>query len=422
MTSSAQASPSSLIVRQAVPADVGALARLHRQAFPSGVQTRLGSRFLRLLYLALVEDPAVVLIVGTRGRDPIAFVVGYVSSRSFHRRFLLRYGPRVFPIVVRRVFGLDPVRMLRSMTTNRRTAPPGTGEVHSMVVAPEEQGRGVATRIGEALVSALSDRGVRQVLFTITPETRVVAGMGERRGSMPVAHRVGHEGQELHSFLLSLPIPIRSQPVGSAGEPVIRPAHQGDVDALALLHLRELPGALASLGPRFIRLLYEAAVRDRDTVVLVADREGKVIGSVMGIRSRRAFVARLAIRHGAPATLIVASRFRWVVRLLLRNRRTSSTPRLPKAEIHNWIVSPEARGLGVGTALGRGLQAELAGRGIREARGTVEARNEPINRILVRLGGRRVAQSTSVSGEPVNVYEVPCPPPSRNYRRATAIR
>ena len=64
---------------------------------------------------------------------------------------------------------------------------------------------------------------------------------------------------------------------------VVRRARRADCAAAASLHARELPGEfLSSLGVRFLTVLYQGINAHPDGFVLVAERDGAVVGFVSG--------------------------------------------------------------------------------------------------------------------------------------------
>lgn len=73
----------------------------------------------------------------------------------------------------------------------------------------------------------------------------------------------------------------------------VRSMRPDDVPAVVALHLRAFPGFFLSfLGPRFLSVLYRAAV-ELDEISLVAVADGKVAGLVMGSAHPGGFFRRL---------------------------------------------------------------------------------------------------------------------------------
>jgi glycosyltransferase involved in cell wall biosynthesis/ribosomal protein S18 acetylase RimI-like enzyme len=104
-----------VVIRPATRADVPAIASMHARVMTKAFLPMLGERFLRVLFLALVEDPGSPTLVAVRHDEVIGYTSGSVSVPAFRRRLVTRYGPRaaiaagprlLHPGVARRAFEL----------------------------------------------------------------------------------------------------------------------------------------------------------------------------------------------------------------------------------------------------------------------------------------------------------------------------
>ena len=86
------ASNGSLLVRPAFPEELPEIARLHRETLPAGFMSRLGERFLRRFYRALLEDDRSFVVVADDGGAVAGFAAAALSMREFSRRFYVRHG------------------------------------------------------------------------------------------------------------------------------------------------------------------------------------------------------------------------------------------------------------------------------------------------------------------------------------------
>src|SRR5258708_4024260 len=84
-----------------------------------------------------------------------------------------------------------------------------------------------------------------------------------------------------------------------AGPIAVRPMTQGDVAAVARLHMRAFPGFfLTSLGDRFLRYYYRMFPKYGGTIALVAETaSGDIAGFAVGAANAPGFYRRLLRRH-----------------------------------------------------------------------------------------------------------------------------
>lgn len=148
--------------------------------------------------------------------------------------------------------------------------------------------------------------------------------------------------------------------------PNVRKARADDAGELARLHSEGLSGGfLASLGSRFLVQLYEAMIVSPDTVVLLAEDEGEVIGFVACAVTPAALWREFLRRHGFRAIWLLA------VRLLKPSVRTGVLEVVRHvrqraergATLLSIVVGPPARRRGLGFHLVMLLEEELRRRG-----------------------------------------------------------
>lgn len=179
-----------------------------------------------------------------------------------------------------------------------------------------------------------------------------------------------------------------SWPPGVTRE-VVRQARVGDRRAIADLHMRGIgTGFLSSLGPGFLSVLYRAMIQDPDSAVLVADRDGDVVGFVAGTADTGRFYRRFARRYAPAAGIAVLTRLR--PRMLSRMRETRGYGSSPKgdvkAELLSMAVATAARGRGLANRLGLELLEWARTRQITSMKVVVGAANEPAIRVYHKLG------------------------------------
>ncbi len=170
---------------------------------------------------------------------------------------------------------------------------------------------------------------------------------------------------------------------------VVRPARIGDRRAVADLHIQGIDtGFLSSLGPGFLSVLYRAMIQDPDSAVLVAERDGVVVGFVAGTLDTGRFYRRFARRYAPAAGLAILTRLRpgMVTRMRETRGYGSNAPGEVKAELLSMAVAPAARGRGLANRLGLELLEWARARELEGMKVVVGAANAAAIRVYSKLG------------------------------------
>lgn len=183
-----------------------------------------------------------------------------------------------------------------------------------------------------------------------------------------------------------------------------------DYLAVARLHMRCLDrGFLATLGERFLALMYEAIDLSDDAVLLTETVDGQVVGFItggsgMGPIYRRMLRSplRLAVSL-APAVVQPAKVWR-IVEILRYSGGQALPPGLPDPELLSFAVAPNWRGKGIAERLYRRLLAEFLSRGIGAFRITVGEALSPAHAFYRRMGAVAAGQVEVHGGERSTVY------------------
>jgi ribosomal protein S18 acetylase RimI-like enzyme len=177
-----------VLVREAVAADVQAMARLHVEHLPVGLFPRLGHRFVACWHRAYLDSPhAVALVVDGPGPGPggarhiAGFLIGAVDRHAFRHELLTRYRTRLMirgigSLAVRPFVLADFLRTrlrpyLRRLHTPRPTpsVPPGAigpspvAELTAVAVAPALRRTGSGRRIVDEFVNRCARADVRRI-------------------------------------------------------------------------------------------------------------------------------------------------------------------------------------------------------------------------------------------------------------------
>lgn len=179
---------------------------------------------------------------------------------------------------------------------------------------------------------------------------------------------------------------------------------------VARLHVDNInKGFLATLGTGFVSLMYQAIDEAPASVLLVEEREGRVVGFVAGGCGMGAIYKRMLrspIRLGL-ALLPSVIRPRRVLRILeiLRYSRGHSLPsNLPAAELLSIAVDASCRGQRIAERLYRRLESHFLEQGVPSFRVIVGQALAPAHQFYVRMGAVPVADVEVHQGESSTIY------------------
>lgn len=191
------------------------------------------------------------------------------------------------------------------------------------------------------------------------------------------------------------------------------------VGALHAAAIRQ--GFLATLGVSFLALMYEAIDAGPDSVLLLAERDGRVIGFVAGSTGlvsihRRMLKRPLRLVAALLPTLLHPSRIARMVEILRYARGHAETDSLPTAELLSLAVTPDVRGSGTATRLYRRLIFWFHEQGIDAFRITVGDGLTPAHRFYAKMGALSIARVEVHPGEDSVVYRQDIGPASDPLR------
>lgn len=153
------------------------LAGLHVSAFPGFFLTKMGPRFLKLLYESFYCSDRCIMLVSKEGVRLIGFAVGTTQPQRFFRDLLLSQwwllGFAAFHGLVR-----NPVEVTRrclAAVLYRGEAPASVGGrpalLSSLAVHPDFSGRGIGKALVGAFASEAREGGCDSV-YLLTDKTR----------------------------------------------------------------------------------------------------------------------------------------------------------------------------------------------------------------------------------------------------------
>lgn len=179
---------------------------------------------------------------------------------------------------------------------------------------------------------------------------------------------------------------------------------------VAKLHERCLDqGFLATLGERFLALMYESMDRADGVTLITQERDGKVVGFITGGTGMGPIYKRMLrspVRLGlalAPA-LVRPAKVRRILEILRYSGDANLPEGVPDAELLSLAVAPEARGAGVADTLYRKLVDDFQARGVGAFRIIVGEGLAPAHRFYQRMGATVAGEVQVHEGERSKVY------------------
>lgn len=194
----------SIGLRSMQPGDADAVARIHREEIPTAFLSTLGQRFLKNLYLGLLEAETALTLVAEAGGTVVGFVCATAGLSSLYGqvircrwwRFILCLLPKlVRPSVIRRCWET----MHYSKT--EQEGPSSDAEILSIAVDRRYAGRGVGRWLVKAALDALATRGARTVKV-LCLERLEGANAFYRRCGFRLARTIEIHGRPTHVYTI----------------------------------------------------------------------------------------------------------------------------------------------------------------------------------------------------------------------------
>lgn len=183
------------------------VAALHAAGINQGFLATLGIPFLSLMYQAIDEAPASVLIVDEAGGTVRGFVTGGVGMGPIYRRMLrhpFRLAAALLPTLVRpaRLRRIFDILRYGSKQEGARELP--RAELLSIAVAPESRGSGVAESLYKRLEQHFRTQGVNAFKITVGDSLATAHRFYGRMGAVPAGKVEVHEGEGSTVYLQRL--------------------------------------------------------------------------------------------------------------------------------------------------------------------------------------------------------------------------
>jgi ribosomal protein S18 acetylase RimI-like enzyme len=184
-------------IRAATVDDVPDLADMHVNGIATGFLPRLGRRFMRVLYSAMVASDDSVVLVSADEVGVTGCVSGTIDTGSFYKEFLRRHWLRAVLAMFPRV--LLPSNLRRVWETLRyggdHEEQGPLAELLAMSVVPRARRRGLGLELGQRLLESFHALGVDAVKVVVGSSNEAAIAAYQRMGFVRLAQIEVHAGE-----------------------------------------------------------------------------------------------------------------------------------------------------------------------------------------------------------------------------------
>lgn len=198
----------SITVRPMTHDDVGDVVRVHLSAFPNFFLSFLGNKFLRELYLGILDDPSGIAFVSETDKQIGGFVAGTDSPTGLYMRLLKRrwwrFGIACAGKAVRHPHIIPRLLRAFSMPSSRHQDST-SGLLMSLAVRPDIQGNGSGRALVDAFLLAANRRELQSVALTTDSDNNENVNRFYRRLGFELAGTyVTPEGRRMNEYRIRL--------------------------------------------------------------------------------------------------------------------------------------------------------------------------------------------------------------------------
>lgn len=176
------------------------VAELHAANLDQGFLSKLGPRFLALLYRSIDESPASALILAREGDQVVGFAAGTLDMGEVYRRLLGHWAALAVALAPSLLVPSRLWRMLETLRFSRGGGAQGPAaalpeaELLSIAVDPGFRGQGHADRLYEGLREFFAQRGCGEFKIIVGAALAPAHRFYRRMGAEPAAEVEVHPG------------------------------------------------------------------------------------------------------------------------------------------------------------------------------------------------------------------------------------
>ena len=179
---------------------------------------------------------------------------------------------------------------------------------------------------------------------------------------------------------------------------------------VAELHLKYInKGFLATLGLKFLTLLYEAIDNDENSILIVEEVDNRAIGYVAGGSSMKTIYFKLILRLPELMISLLPALFSLkkivkIAEIILFKRSSSASKEIPDEELFSIVVSPEHRGCGHAEKLFLLLCEHFKNKGVSSFKILVGEKLSRAHNFYLKLGSKKIDEVELHKGDISFIY------------------
>ncbi len=194
-------------IKNAQAIDAHAIARLQSENITTAFISKLGQKFMAILYSSLIAFPggSVIVAVNTPG-EIVGFVAGVNDTAAFYKYFLRNNFLKASFSLLPGVLSLDRIRkVFETLMYGKRTQGISVkAELLSIAVAKDYQKQGVGSMLVEGLISGFKAKGIDE--FKVAAGSKIVNAcrLYERMGGILSLEIEIHKGEKSRVYVWKL--------------------------------------------------------------------------------------------------------------------------------------------------------------------------------------------------------------------------
>lgn len=164
-----------MIIADIKPEHAQDIAALHIQGITTGFISSLGIDFVTALYEAIAESNSSFGFVAKENDSVLGFVAFTTNINKLYKSTIMRKGWRFVLLLAGKMFSLKRIKKtLETLFYPRRIKKMNLpdAELLSIVIAPEERGKGLATQLTQKGFAECARRGVEKVKVLVGADNK----------------------------------------------------------------------------------------------------------------------------------------------------------------------------------------------------------------------------------------------------------
>jgi GNAT superfamily N-acetyltransferase len=182
------------------------IAALHKEHIESGFLSMLGVRFLKLLYVSIMESNSAFCLMAVENGEVAGFISGAVKVNALYKEFIRKNFLPAGCIIAGKLFRPSVLRHVveTMLYTKKSNGNLPEAELLSVVIGENYRRKGVGARLFQSLVEEFRARGVSEFKVVVGAQLEPAKCFYKRMGGAPIGEIELHRGEksEVYSWKL----------------------------------------------------------------------------------------------------------------------------------------------------------------------------------------------------------------------------